>query len=222
MRRGPTIHRFLDPGDALGEILFGIIMSLTFTVGARFFLAKGEFDRHDLIVGAIGCNLAWGVIDAVLYVLGSVFLRSQRARLFRTLRSTSDEKVALAAVEEQFGLENASLNIAAADRAQIYRTIMAIGRRSAPARIRVTRDDMIAAFAIFMLVSLTALPLVIPCLLIENESVAIRVANGIQVVLLFIGGWRWGSYTDLAPWKVGLAVTALGVGMSMMNFLLGG
>ena len=144
MRRGPTIHRFLDPGDALGEMLFGIIMSLTFTVGARFFLAKGEFDRHDLIVGAIGCNLAWGVIDAVLYVLGSVFLRSQRARLFRTLRSTSDEKVALAAVEEQFGLENASLNIAAADRAQIYRTIMTIGRRSAPARIRVTRDDEIA------------------------------------------------------------------------------
>lgn len=222
MARGPIIHRFLDPGDALGEILFGIIMSLTFTVGARFFLAKGEFDRNELIVGALGCNIAWGVIDAVLYVLGNTFFRSQRARFYRALRDAPDEKSALAAVEDQFGLEDEPLNIPAEDRARLYQAIAIIGRRATPARIHITRDDLVAAFLVFALVTFTAIPLIIPFLVIQSESLAIRVANTVQVVLLFIGGWRWGSYTDLAPWKVGLAVTALGIGMSMMNVLLGG
>ncbi|HVM82253.1 MAG TPA: VIT family protein [Candidatus Binatia bacterium] len=222
MARGPLIHRFMDPGDALGEILFGIIMSLTFTVGARFFLAKGEFDRNELIVGALGCNIAWGVIDAVLYVLGSTFFRSQRAHFYRALRNAPDEKSALAMVEEQFGLEDEPLNIPAEDRARLYQAIAIIGRRATPARIRVTRDDLVAAFLVFALVTFTAIPLVVPFLIFADESLAIRVANTVQVALLFIGGWRWGSYTDLAPWKVGLAVTALGIGMSMMNVLLGG
>ena len=222
MARGPIIHRFLDPGDALGEVLFGIIMTLTFTVGARFFLAKGEFDRNDLIAGALGCNIAWGVIDAVLYVLGSVFFRSQRAHFYRSLRDAPDEKTALAAVENQFGLEDEPLNIPPEDRARLYQAIMTIGRHAAPARIRVTREDLVAAFLVFALVTFTAIPLIIPFMIIQDENLAVRVANGVQVVLLFFGGWRWGGYTDLAPWKVGLAVTALGVGMSMMNVLLGG
>ncbi len=28
------LDRFLDPGDSLSEILFGLIMTLTFTLGA--------------------------------------------------------------------------------------------------------------------------------------------------------------------------------------------
>jgi len=222
MARGPIIHRFLDPGDALGEVLFGIIMSLTFTVGARFFLAKGEFDRNDLIVGALGCNIAWGVIDAVLFVLGAVFFRSQRAHFYRALRAAPDDKAALATVEDQFGLEDEPLNIPPEDRARLYQAIVTIGRRATPARIRVTKDDLVAAFLVFALVTFTAIPLIIPMIMIRDESVAVRVANSVQIVLLFLGGWRWGSYTDLAPWKVGVAVTALGVGMSLMNVLLGG
>ena len=216
------IHRFLDPGDALGEFLFGIIMSLTFTVGARFFLAKGEFDRNELIVGALGCNIAWGIIDAVLFVIGALFFRSQRARFYRRLRDAPDEATALAAIENQFGLEDEPLDIPSDDRAQLYRTILKIGRRANPARIRVTKEDLVAAFIVFALVTFTAIPLIIPFLIFQDENLALRISNTVQVALLFFGGWRWGSYTDLAPWKVGLATAALGVGMSMMNVLLGG
>ncbi|GAB2178665.1 VIT1/CCC1 transporter family protein [Dongia sp. agr-C8] len=222
MRRGPVIHRYLDPGDALGEVMFGIIMTLTFTVGARFFLAKGEFDRQDLIVGAIGCNIAWGIIDAVLYVVGNLFFRSQRAMFFRTLRETTDDKAALAAVADQFGLEDQPLNIADAERDELYRSILALGRRATPARIKVTREDLVAAFIIFVLVTFTAIPCAIPFFIIADESLALRVSNGIQVALLFIGGYRWGSYTDIAPWKVGLTVAVLGIGMCMINVALGG
>ncbi len=30
----PRLHRDLDPGDSLGELIFGLIMVLTFTLGS--------------------------------------------------------------------------------------------------------------------------------------------------------------------------------------------
>jgi hypothetical protein len=222
MRRGPVIHRFLDPGDALGEVMFGIIMTLTFTVGARFFLVAEEFDRNELIIGAIGCNIAWGIIDAVLFVVGTLFFRSQRARFYQALRAAPDEQAALAAVADQFGLEDEPLAIPAEDRAKLYQAILAVGRRANPAPIRITRDDLMSAFLVFVLVALTVIPCVIPFLIFEDESRAITISNTVQVALLFICGYRWGSYTAVTPWKVGFAVAILGLGMCMLTVVLGG
>jgi hypothetical protein len=222
MRRGPVIHRFLDPGDALGEVMFGIIMTLTFTVGARYFMVRGEFDRDELIVGAVGCNIAWGIIDAVLFILGTLFFRSQRARFYQSLRATTDDKAALTAVADQFGLEDEPLSIPDQERAKLYQSILAVARHASPAAIRITKDDWTAAFLVFVLVTLTAIPSIIPFLLIENESVAITVSNIVQVALLFIAGYRWASYTAVTPWKVGFTVAALGFGMCMLAVLLGG
>jgi len=222
MRHGPTIHRFLDPGDALGELMFGIIMTLTFTVGARILLVEGEFDRAELVIGVIGCNIAWGIIDGVLFVLGSLFFRSRRARFYQTLRTTTDDAKALAAVAEHFGLEDEPIEVPAEERAKLYQVILALGRRAAPAPIHVTRNDLTAALLIFALVSLTAIPCVIPFLMIEDENLALRVSNAVQVVLLFIGGYRWGLYTHVSPWKVGLTIAILGIGMCLPAVFLGG
>jgi hypothetical protein len=222
MRHGPIIHRYLDPGDALGEVMFGIIMTLSFTVGARFFLADDTFDRTELIVGAVGCNVAWGIIDGVLFIVGSVFFRSQRARFYRTLRGTPDNEKARAAVADHFGLEDEPLAIPAEERNRLYEAILAVGRSTDPAPVRVKGGDLTAAFLIFMLVTFAAIPCVIPLLLIDDEILALRVSNAVQVVLLFVGGYRWGAYTDLSPWKVGLSIAVLGFGMCVLAVLLGG
>src|SRR5215468_7927274 len=103
MIRRLAIHRYLDPGETLGEVLGGFIMALTFTLGARLFAAAGQIEAHDLIVAIIGCNVAWGVIDATLFVLNSLFYRSRHARFFHALKDIRGEADALAAVEEEFG-----------------------------------------------------------------------------------------------------------------------
>jgi hypothetical protein len=222
MHHGPTIHRYLDPGDALGEVMFGIIMTLSFTVGARFFLADGEFDRTELIVGAVGCNIAWGIIDGVLFVVSALFFRSQRARFYRKLRAATDSGKALAVVADQFSLEDEPLAIPEEERTKLYAAIVALGQRTSPAPVRVRRDDLLAALLIFLLVTFAALPSVIPLLIIEEPGAALRVSNVIQVVLLFIGGYRWGSYTDVSPWKVGLSIALLGALMCILAVFLGG
>jgi len=149
MTEKALIQRYLDPGEALGEVLFGLIMALSFTVGARLLMTKEEFHPTELAVAAVGCNIAWGVIDAVLFVLGILFHRSQRARFYRTLRSVRNEAEALAIVGDEFGLEDEPLAIRPEDRSRLYEAILTLGAHAAPARARLLRRDFWAALAVF-------------------------------------------------------------------------
>ena len=64
------IHRYLDPDESLGELLFGLIMALTVTLGVRLLSSQDALKPHELAVALVGCNVAWGIIDAALYLLG--------------------------------------------------------------------------------------------------------------------------------------------------------
>ena len=65
--------KYLDPGSHMGEVLFGLIMTLTFTLAAGLVIEEeGRAGAAEMLIGILGCNLAWGIIDGVLYVLGSV------------------------------------------------------------------------------------------------------------------------------------------------------
>src|SRR5688572_19622468 len=92
------IRDVIDPGDALGEILFGLIMALTFTVGSRLLFSETGLDVRELIVATVGCNVAWGIIDAVLFTLGTVFYKTRRVRVLRQVRTAGSDAVALSAL----------------------------------------------------------------------------------------------------------------------------
>ncbi len=110
-----SIFENLDPGDALGEVLFGLIMALTWTIGSRLVLREEGLVVRDLVVATIGCNVAWGIIDAVLFTLGTTFFRSRRLRLFRQVRAAKDEGAALAVLAKEFPVEGTPLSAKPAD-----------------------------------------------------------------------------------------------------------
>ena len=217
-----AIHRYVDPGDTLGEVLFGLIMALTIISGAEIFSAPSELDARQLVLAVVGCNVAWGVIDAVLFVLGSMFYRSQRARFFRGLRIARNEAEALAAIQEEFGLEDEPLAVAPEDRVRLYRSILALSVHAAPARVKLRRRDFVSAFLVFVLVSATALPGVIPLLLLDNSYLAIRVSNAVLILLLLVVGYWWAHYTDARPWRAALVILLLGMTMVSVAVTLGG
>ena len=79
----------LEPTERIAEVLFGLIMVLTFTGS----LSVAEADRAEvrtMLIGALGCNLAWGIIDAVLYVMGIMLSRGSDVLTFRAVRETAD------------------------------------------------------------------------------------------------------------------------------------
>src|SRR5262249_40220283 len=221
MRRVP-IHDYLDPGEDLGEVLGGFIMALTFTLGARLFAATGPLETHELVVAIIGCNVAWGVIDATLFVLNSLFYRSRHARFFQALKSVRNEAEALAAVEEEFGLEEEPLAVRNEDRARLYQALLALSVHATPAWRGLRRQDFVAAAIVFLLVSATAVPGVIPLLLLADANFALHVSNWVLILLLFVVGYWWGRYTAAPPWRVGLTAMLLGVFMVGVAVALGG
>ena len=80
MRDFATQH--LDPGSHMGEALFGLIMTLTFTLGADLVIQEeGREGTRQMLIGILGCNLAWGIIDGMLYLLGCAFERGRVQRI---------------------------------------------------------------------------------------------------------------------------------------------
>jgi VIT1/CCC1 family predicted Fe2+/Mn2+ transporter len=216
------VHRYLAPDESLAEVLFGLIMALTITAGARLFAETGQFDLHRLVLATVGCNVAWGAIDAVLFVLGGLFHRSRRARFHRTLRSARDQTDALAALEAEFALEDEPLEFRPGDRARLYESLLTLSAHATPAHPRLRRRDFAAAFIVFVLVSATALPGAIPLLLFADSNLALLVSNWLLILLLFLVGYRWGHYTDVHPWRAGIIVMLLGVCMVLIAVILGG
>ena len=100
------IHRYLDPDESLGELLFGLIMALTVTLGVRLLSSQDALKPYELAIALIGCNVAWGIIDGALYLLGSLFSRGQRNHFIRKLRKVSSEEKAIEAIREEFELDD--------------------------------------------------------------------------------------------------------------------
>ena len=91
------MRRVLEPTERFSEILFGLIMVLTFTCT----LSVGEAGRADvreMLVGALGCNLAWGIVDGVMYILHALTLRGRGTLLLHRLRNVSDPVAAHALI----------------------------------------------------------------------------------------------------------------------------
>jgi hypothetical protein len=211
----------LDPGDRVGELLFGLIMVLTFTLGAGIELAGDEDATRELLIAALGCNTAWGIIDAALYLIGRLSERGRMLRLLRAIQTESSRERALALVDREVALRFPGFE-RPESRAQLDREVLARVRELKLPLVRVTLSDVWAGLAVFALVFFTALPAVVPFLFVRDPHVALRASNGVLIGLLFIVGWRWAIYTGANRWITGLFVTLLGVALVAVAIALGG
>jgi hypothetical protein len=211
----------LSPGERLGEVLFGLIMTLTFTLGAGVLFGEGEGASRDLFIATLGCNIAWGIIDAALYLLALVFERSRLARLRHAIVGTPDEGRALAIVANELDETLATISTGEA-RTGFYRDVVRRARSGEPGRPRLHWADFKAALVVFWSVVIATLPAAIPFPLIDDSWIALRVSNALLIAVLFIVGYRWAKYTDLNPWLSGFVLMAFGVLLVAIAIPLGG
>src|SRR3954463_13426323 len=85
--------RVLEPIDRVSEVLFGLIMVLTFT-GSLSIAEAGRDDVRAMLIGALGCNIAWGIIDAILYLMTTIAARAGGLRPLRAVRAAPDAEAA--------------------------------------------------------------------------------------------------------------------------------
>jgi len=219
--RRSIIDRYLDPGESLSEVLFGLVMTLTFTLGAGVLVRDDPEAWRELLVATVGCNVAWGIIDAAMYIAAQLFERGQRRRLVQAIRRADGEEQAVGAVAGE--LEELLEPIASsADRAAFYRGIVSHIRKASLDPGGLTLGDLWGAGASFVLVFFSSIPAALPFLFIDDTFLALRVSNALLIGLLFLVGYRWAAYTVASGWIVGLAFVAAGVALVVVAILLGG
>jgi hypothetical protein len=213
---------YLKPSESLTEVVAGLIMALTFALGASVLSGGGADGARAALVGVIGCNAAWGIIDGVLYMMASTFDRNRHLRIRRAIASAADEAVALAAIRSELDRYLASVTHVE-DRERLYRSIRnALAQRRQPPHTGLVRDDLMGAIEIFSLVFATALPAVLPFLVIDHPWLALRLSNLLVVGLLFVVGYHWAKHVDVNPWWAGLGLLSLGLTMVAVAIPLGG
>ena len=91
-----------------------------------------------------------------------------------------------------------------------------------PSRPRLRKDDWLGAIGVFLIVVLTTVPVAIPFALIRDAQLALRVSNGIAIVMLFLAGYAFGRQAGHRPLGMGLAMVTLGVVLVAITISLGG
>jgi len=207
----------------MGEILFGLIMTLTFTLGAGLMLEQeGREGARQLLIAAIGCNLAWGLIDGVFHVLGELFERARLRRVAVAVRRAASEEEALGLVAEEFDDALGAVT-SQTERQSLYGKIVQ-NVRSLPSvpRATVRRDDVLGGLASGWLVFACSFPAALPFLFIDDPRLALRVSNALLLGLMFFVGYRAAKLTLAKPWLVGTVFLLAGLLLVLIAIALGG
>jgi VIT1/CCC1 family predicted Fe2+/Mn2+ transporter len=210
--------RVLDPMDRVSEVLFGLIMVLTFT-GSLSVATAGHAEVREMLVGALGCNLAWGIIDALLYLMGGLAEKGRALAALHAVRAAADPREAQRVIAEHL-----PPTVAGILQTQELEAIRAglIRLPEPPARPTLSKEDWLGGVGVFLLVVASTLPVAIPFVLMGDAHRALRVSNAIAVAMLFLCGYSAGRLTRYHPWGTGLGMVLLGSLLVAMTMALGG
>jgi VIT family len=209
---------FLDPIDRISEVFFGLIMVLTST-GTLSVLTAGRVEIKTMIMSALGCNLAWGIIDAGMFLMGRLEERGRiRLTLFAVRQSTDPDTAKRAIIDAMPELLASALS---QDDLESVR-LKLLRLPEPPRRPGFIKDDWLCALGVCLLVFISTLPVVIPFLFVGNAHSALRVSNAVAIVMLFLCGYAFARCTGLRPWFTGLAMVAIGAVLVGVAIALGG
>lgn len=210
-------RRVLDPIARTSEVLFGLIMALTFT-GTISAATSGREEIRTLLVGVIGCNLAWGLVDAAMFLVSSLAERGHLLLTVRAVRSAGSPDAAHRAIADAVPPILGSI----LDKGDLEKVRLGVLRMDDPGAPRLTRRDWIGALAVFLLVFLSTFPIVIPFLVVSDVRFALRMSNLIALVMLFLSGFQLARHGGHPPVRTGVAVMLLGVVLVAITIALGG
>lgn len=211
-------ERTLDPVSRVSEVLFGLIMALTFTCTLSVAEA-GREEIRTLLAAAVGCNIAWGLVDAVMFLINAAAGRGRDLVTVRAVRSAATAERGRDIIKGAVSPMLASL-LTTTDFERVRHSILDV--RDLPAAPRLTKDDWIGALAVFLLVVLSTFPVVIPFLVFRDVALALRMSNAVAIGLLFVGGQVLARHAGFHPWRTAFTMVGVGVVLVAITIALGG
>lgn len=214
----PASRTVLDPIERSSEVLFGLIMVLSFT-GSISVATADHKEIRTMFFGAIGCNLAWGIVDAIMWLLNTLGERGRELKIVRDVHVAKTEEAARAALVKALPDELAEVM---QDQEVAAITARVRGRPAPPERPGFKKGDFGAAVWIFLLVFVSTLPVVIPFAVMSEAVRALRVSNAIAIAMLFLAGLSLGRYSFKRPWAAGVVMVLVGLALVSITIAFGG
>lgn len=208
----------LSPIDRIAEVLFGLIMVLTFT-GAISVATDGREEIGELLWAALGCNVAWGLVDAIMYLMNVAVERGHAITVFNKLANAKTIENSRSIIKDELD----PLIISLMTDEEVDKLNDRLRKLPAPVKKHVlTVEDLKSGFQIFLLVFFCTLPVALPFVFLTDIELALRVSNGLALVMLFIGGYLLAGYAGFRKILTAAAYTAVGVFLVAITMALGG
>lgn len=208
----------LEIPERMSEILFGLIMVLTFT-GTISVSSAGEQEVGQLLWAALGCNIAWGIVDGIMYLMDTLIGRANKVKILNLLKQSKPGPETRKIMRENVNpLVSELMNDNEID-------VITERVKKLPdidVKKTLTVKNLLVAGQIFLLVFFVTFPVALPFVFIQEVSVALRISNGIAVLLMFTAGFSLAKYSGLKPIKTALAYTAIGALLVALTMALGG
>ena len=193
-------------------------MVLTFT-GSLSIAESGREDVRTMLIGALGCNIAWGIIDAILFLMGVLAAKGESLAAWNAVRQTTDPAAGRQIVADALPPVVASL-LTTAELDSLRERLR--GLPNLPGHAAFDRTAWRGAVAVFLLVVVTTFPVVVPFLVLDDAQLALRISNAIAIAMLFLTGYAFARLTGRQPWFVGALMVVIGVTLVAITMALGG
>lgn len=208
----------LEPIERLSEVLFGLIMALTFT-GSLSVATADRAEVKTVLIGAIGCNLAWGLIDAIMYLMSGLHQRGLDLRTVMAVRSAPVPGEAHRVIREnvpEIVAQELHPDVLERIRLRIVNEV------PAAARPRLDMGHLRGALGVFLIVVASTFPVIVPFIFVNEISAAMRLSNAVAVIMLAFVGFAYGKASGLSPWWTSLVMVLLGSVLVALTIALGG
>jgi VIT1/CCC1 family predicted Fe2+/Mn2+ transporter len=218
MSLGDASPTALDPVYRASEVIFGLLMAMSF-IGSISVATDGREEVRTLLIAALGCNLAWGLVDGVMHLVATKTQRRRNRVLLEKLHDGGDAGAGRALVADELpGPMAASLGD---DGLELMRQRLAAAPLT-PSGSRLTGRDFIDAVVVFLLVVLSTFPLVVPFMLTEDTARALLWSRLVAVGMLFLAGATLARYSSGNIWLNGLTMATVGALLMAAIMALGG
>jgi VIT1/CCC1 family predicted Fe2+/Mn2+ transporter len=212
------LHRVLDPIDRISEAWFGLIIVLTFTCSISVKNA-GREEVMEMIFAAFGCNVAWGILDGFMYLQACFTRRARSIASLRAVRLADDRESAHQLIVQ--AMPPLIAGVMSEAELDAIRSRL-IDLPEVQARPSLSSREWLGGLGVFLAVFLSTFPVAAPFLFTANARLALRISNGIALLMLFLTGYAFGRYADYRPWRMGLWMALFGAVLVAITVYLGG
>jgi len=213
-------EKHLSPSERLSEILFGLIMVLTVTSTLKIGFTSEEGSSIMVLV-ALGTNLAWGIVDGLMYLITTAFERARHARLFQLAKNADNNGKALEMILSDMD-STVLRELGDEKKKSLAAEILQKTANESFNPTKLTRDDLMGALSSCLIVFVSAIPVVMPFFVFQNLNLALRISNVIAFLMLFAVGYKMAAHVGKNRVQTGIAMALIGLAIVTVTIVLGG